>query len=142
MPSKPPKASKSLKVPKQSPTNVFYVQATKDPLDEKRAICTFFTDFDCRWPAKKPLSIPKGAGEVIFVHVPTPDHWLLVGAVADRVDTPIVDPSFLPATFNQVSVAMPTEEVITQGILLIFSSQGATTQLYSSADPTVQNNDG
>jgi hypothetical protein len=132
MPPKTPKASKKS-------TNVFYVQATKDPLDPARAVCAFFTDFDCRKPAKRPLTIPKGASEVIFVHVPTPDHWLLVGAVADRVDTAIVDPSFLPATFNQISVAMPTEQVITQGILLIFSSQGTTTQLYSSADPVVQN---
>lgn len=138
----PPKTTTSAKKPKNlktSRTNVFYVQAALDPLDPKRAICTFFTDFDCRKPAKRPLSIPKGAGEVIFVHVPTPDRWLLVGAVADRVDTTIIDPSFLPATYNQVSIPMPTDDIITQGVLLIFSSQGTTTQLYSSADPTVQN---
>jgi hypothetical protein len=79
------------------------------------------------------------AGEAIFVQVPTVANWLLVGAVADRVDTTVIDPSFLPATFNQVSVPMPHTQVITQGVLLIFSSQGTTTQLYSSADPTVVN---
>ena len=135
------KAKVKAKAKNQASTNVFYVQATQDPLDPKRAVCAFFTDFECRNPAKRPLSIPQDAGEVIFVHVPTLDHWLLVGAVADRVDTTIVDPSFLPATFNQVAVEMPTEEIITQGILLIFSSQGTETCLYSSADPVVHNND-
>lgn len=137
-------APKATKTPssrkKHKPTNVYYVQAGVDPLDPKRAVCSFFFDFDCQHPATLPLSIPKQSGEVVFVHVQTANQWLLVGAVGDRVDTAIVDPTFLPATYNQVSVPMPTHEVILQGVLLIFSSQGPTTQLYSSADPVVKNN--
>lgn len=123
-------------------SNIFYVKAVPDLTDPQRARCSFYTDYECTQQVFPPLTIPKAAGEVIFVQVTTPDHWLLVGAVADRVDTAIVDPSFLPATFNQVSVAMPRDHVIHQGVLLIFSSQGLTTQLYSSADPTVKNNGG
>jgi hypothetical protein len=125
--------------PKAEPTNIFYVKAVPDKEDPQRAKCTFFTDYDCKNRVKPPLSIPVAAGEAIFVQVPTVANWLLVGAVADRVDTTVIDPSFLPATFNQVSVPMPHTQVITQGVLLIFSSQGTTTQLYSSADPTVVN---
>lgn len=127
--------------PKAASTNIFYVKAVPDKDDPQRAKCTFYTDFDCKNKVKPPLSIPITAGEVIFVGVPTAANWLLVGAVADRVDTTIIDPSFLPATFNQVSVPMPRTEIVTQGVLLIFSSQGTTTQLYSSADPTVKNDD-
>ena len=127
--------------PKSEPTNIFYVKAVPDKEDPQRAKCTFFTDYDCKTKVKPPLSIPLTAGEAIFVQVPTTANWLLVGAVADRVDTTVIDPSFLPATFNQVAVPMPLTEVITQGVLLIFSSQGTTTQLYSSADPVIKNND-
>ncbi|MFG6414791.1 hypothetical protein ACG02S_12865 [Roseateles sp. DC23W] len=126
---------------KTQPTNIFYVKAVPDKDDPQRAKCTFFTDFDCKYKVKPPLSIPQSAGEAVFVHAPSAANWLLVGAVADRVDTTIVDPSFLPATFNQVSIPMPRTEVITQGVLLIFSSQGTTTQLFSSADPVIRNND-
>jgi hypothetical protein len=136
-----PKASKAGKAREDEATNVFYVKAEKDPADPKRVSCTFFKDFDCRKRAGRPLRIPRDAGEVIFVHVPTLENLLLVGALADRVDTTIVDPSYQAAVFNQVSVPMPTEEPITQGILLIYSSQGNRTQLYSSADPIVENND-
>lgn len=125
--------------PKTEPTNIFYVKAVPDKDDSQRAKCTFFTDFDCKNKVKPPLSIKVTAGEVIFVGAPTAANWLLVGAVADRVDTTIIDPTFLPASFNQVSVPMPETHVIEQGVLLIFSSQGTKTQLYSSADPTVVN---
>ncbi|HEY8877314.1 MAG TPA: hypothetical protein VIN03_07105 [Roseateles sp.] len=128
-------------MPKPKPTNIFYVKAVPDKKDPQRAHCSFFTDYACKKKVETPLSIPKAAGEVIFVQVTTEDNWLLVGGVADRVDTAIVDPSFLPATFNQLSVPMPRDHVIHQGVLLIFSSQGTTTQLYSSADPTVKNDE-
>lgn len=127
---------------RDSLTNIFYVQAGPDKKDPQRARCSFFTDYECTQRVLPPMTIPLNAGEVVFVQVPTPDNWLLVGGVADRVDTTVIDPSFLPAAFNQVSVPMPTNQVITQGVLLIFSSQGQQTQLYSSADPTVKNNGG
>lgn len=120
--------------------NIFYVKAVPAKKDPLRANCTFYTDYACTQPAPVPLSIPLNAGEAIFVQVTTADNWLLVGGVADRVDTPVVDPSFLPATFNQLVVPMPLDRVITQGVLLIFSSQGTETQLYSSGDPIIKNN--
>lgn len=122
-------------------TNVFYVQAAPDKKDPQRAHCTFFTDYECTQKVKPPLSIPLTSGEAIFVQVTTPDNWLLVGGVADRVDTAVVDPTFLPAAFNQVSIPMPRDRVVTQGVLLIFSSQGTETRLFSSGDPIVKNND-
>lgn len=121
-------------------SNIFYVKAVPAKKDPLRAQCSFYTDYACTQPAPLPLTIPLETGEAIFVQVTTPDNWLLVGGVADRVDTSVVDPSFLPATFNQLVVPMPTDRVITQGVLLIFSSQGTTTQLYSSGDPIIKNN--
>lgn len=120
-------------------TNTYYVKARPDLTDPQRAHCSFFTDYACTQQVLPPLSIPKMAGEVIFVQVMTADNWLLVGGVADRVDTPVVDPSFLPAAFNQLAVPMPVGRPIRQGVLLIFSSQGPVTQLFSSGDPVVQN---
>ena len=122
-------------------TNIFYVKAMPDPIDPQRARCTFFTDYACTQKASLPLSVPLTAGEAIFVQVAAPNNWLLVGGVADRCDTSVIDPTFLPSTFNQLVVPMPTDRVISQGVLLIFSSQGATTQLYSSSDPVVKNDD-
>jgi hypothetical protein len=120
-------------------TNIFYVKAMPDVTDPQRASCTFYTDYACTNEVTPPMSIPLKAGEAIFVQVDTPNHWLLVGAVSDRCDTSVIDPSFLPATYNQVVVPMPVDSIVEEGVLLIFSSQGSTTQLYSSSDPTVRN---
>ena len=129
--------------PSSEPTTptLFYVKAVVDPADKQRAQCTFYTASDCNPKSQvvPPLQIPKAAGAAIFVNVPTDANLLLVGAVADRVDTSIIDPTYVVATSNFVTVAMPTAVVIEQGVLLIFSTQGASTQLFSSADPTIVN---
>ncbi len=120
---------------------LFYVKAVLDPIHTERVQCTYFTASDCNsesqvWP---PLRIPKAAGAAFFVNVQTEANLLLVGSVADRVDTSIIDPTYSAATSNLSTVPMPTAVIIEQGVLLIFSSQGATTRLYSSTDPTIVN---
>jgi len=129
--------------PEPTPNNTFYVQAVLDPVDPKRAACAFYTDGDCNPTSRvvPPLNIPKAAGGVYFVNVPTAANLLLVGAVSDRVDTGIINPGYGSSTGNTVCVLMPTAQVISKGVLLVFSSQGAPTQLYSSADPTIVNDD-
>jgi hypothetical protein len=53
-----------------------------------------------------------------------------------------VDPSFIPsADQKQVTVPVTTQAQVTVGVLLIFSSTQAPTQLYSSADPQVKNDE-
>jgi hypothetical protein len=34
---------------------------------------------------------------------------------------------------------LPVNQVITQGVLLVFSSQGTSTTLYATSDPQVEN---
>jgi hypothetical protein len=123
--------------------SLFYVKAVLDPNDTERVQCTYYTASDCNPESQvvPPLKIPKAAGAAFFVNVPTEANLLLVGSVADRVDTSIIDPTYAAATSNLASVAMPTAVIVEQGVLLIFSSQGGTTQLYSSADPTVINDE-
>lgn len=129
-------------------SNTFYVQAGALPVEPNRAVCAYFTDYACTRRVESPLKIPQDAGSVTFVLVPylasanpspTPNTWLLVGAVDDRVDTPAIDPSMTLAAANAVTIAMPTIDKVQQGVILLFSSQGATTQLFATKDPVIQN---
>jgi hypothetical protein len=128
--------------------NFFYVQVAPDPTD-KYALCNYFSDFACTQPVASPLKVPKAAGAASFVLVPylaeanpnpnQSNDLILVGAIADRVDTPAIDPTLIPATTNTVTVQLPVNQVITQGVLLVFSSQGTSTTLYATSDPQVEN---
>ncbi|MEO6278591.1 DP-EP family protein [Roseateles sp.] len=121
----------------------YYVQTGVDPLDPKRAACVFFFDKACKQPATQPLKIKQSSGGITFA-MASPQHsgcgWALVGAVADRTDTVAIDPSFIPSPDHaQVTVPVTTQQQVTVGVLLIFSSTQSPTQLYASADPQVQN---
>ncbi len=118
----------------------FYVKASADP-SNLYALCTYYTDPECQHPVDSPLSIPRQAGGVTFQLVSNGNNWQMVGAVADRVDTPEIDPTMVPAVSNAVTVAMPTNTQITEGIVLVFTSTNVPTQLYASADPTVINDE-
>lgn len=129
----------------------FYIQAGALPADPNRAVCAYFSDYACTRRVESPLSIPQDAGSVTFVLVPylagvnpspTPNNWLLIGAVDDRVDTPAIDPAMTLAAANAVTITMPTNQQVQQGVILLFSSQGATTQLFATKDPIVENNGG
>ncbi len=131
-------------------SHTFYVQAGAPLAEPNRAVCAYYTDYACTQRVESPLKIPQDAGMVTFVLVPfiasanpspTPNNWLLVGAVDDRVDTPAIDPSMTLAAANAVSITMPTTQQVQQGVILLFSSQGATTQLFASKDPIIENND-
>ncbi|MFG6446643.1 hypothetical protein ACG0Z6_00150 [Roseateles sp. BYS180W] len=129
-------------------SNTFYVQAGPSPQNPDMAACHYYSDYACTQEVQEPLRIPKDAGEVVFVLVPyaaaanpskVSNQWLMVGSVADRVDTAAIDPIMTPATGNTVRIPMPKEKTVKQGVILLFSSQGPTTQLYASDDPTVIN---
>ncbi len=129
-------------------SSLFYVQVAPDPTDSY-ALCNYFTDYECTQQVWSPLQVPLDAGLVRFVLVPylasanpDPDKsntLLLVGAIADRVDTPVIDPTLIPAAVNTVTVALSTSQVVMKGMVLVFSSQGAETKLYASSDPQVEN---
>ncbi|MCH7342532.1 hypothetical protein LZ017_03955 [Pelomonas sp. CA6] len=121
-------------------SNTFYVTALVSA-DGTHAACEFYDNPQGTGePLQQPLKIKKSAGSALFalIQSQSPD-LVLVGAIADRADTPEIDPAFTPATYNQVAVAMPTDKVVTKGVLLTFSTMGAVTELYSSTDPQVLN---
>jgi hypothetical protein len=126
----------------------FYIQVAPDP-SGNYALCNYFRDYACTQPVESPLRIPLHAGAVSFVLVPylasanpnpkKPNNLMLVGAIADRVDTAAIDPTFIPAVANAVTAPVPVDQVVVQGVVLVFSSQGPRTQLYASCDPQVEN---
>ncbi|MFN5048464.1 hypothetical protein [Roseateles sp.] len=118
----------------------FYVKASADP-SNRFALCTYYSDPECKNEVESPLRIRRNAGGVTFQMVANGNGWQLVGAVADRVDTPAIDPTMTPAANNTVTVAMPTATQITEGIVLLFTSTSVPTQLYASADPQVINDE-
>jgi hypothetical protein len=121
----------------------YYVQVGPSPTHPNRAVCLFFFDKACKQPATQPLKIKQSSGGITFAMASTQHsgcNWVLVGAVSDRTDTVVVDPSFIPSADQaQVTVPVTTQAQVTVGVLLIFSSTQAPTQLYSSADPQVEN---
>jgi hypothetical protein len=121
----------------------YYVQVAPSPTDPNSAACLFFFDKACKQPATQPLKIKQSSGGLTFAMASPQQsgcNWVLVGAVSDRTDTVVVDPSFIPsADQSQVTVPVTTQAQVTVGVLLIFSSTQAPTQLYSSADPQVKN---
>lgn len=132
-------------------SNTFYIQAGAPLADPNRAVCAYFKDYACTQRLESPLRIPPDAGSATFVLVPylpginpspTPNNWLLIGAVDDRVDTPAIDPVMTLAAANAVTISMPTDQKVQQGVILLFSSQGPTTQLFATKDPIVENNGG
>ncbi|MDN3544938.1 MAG: hypothetical protein ACK4S6_11400 [Roseateles asaccharophilus] len=120
--------------------NTFYVKASADP-SNLYALCTYYTDPECQHQVDSPLRIPQQAGGVTFQLVANGNNWQMVGAVADRVDTPEIDPTMVLAANNAVTIAMPTSTKITEGVVLVFTSTNVPTQLYASSDPQVENTD-
>lgn len=118
----------------------FYVQASADP-SNLYALCSYYTDPECQHPVDSPLSIPQQAGGATFQLLPNGNSWQMVGAIADRIDTPEIDPTLVPASSNAVTIPMPTSTQITKGVVLVFTSTNVPSQLYASADPQVTNND-
>lgn len=119
---------------------IFYVKASADP-SNLYALCTYYSDPECQHQVDSPLSIPQRAGGATFQLVANGNNWQMVGAIADRVDTAKIDPTLVPAVNNAVTVAMPTDIQITEGVVLVFTSTNVPTQLYASADPVIKNND-
>ena len=121
----------------------YYVQVSPSQTGPGSAACLFYKDSACKTPAEQPLQIKQSAGGVTFVMASPQQsgcNWVLVGAVSDRTDTVAVDPSFIPsADQKQVTVPITTLAQVTVGVLLIFSSTQAPTQLYSSVDPQIKN---
>jgi len=120
--------------------NTFYVKAVAADRNQY-ASCQYFTDPGCQNQVFSPLTISQSAGSVVFQLVATGNGWAMVGAVADRVDTPEVDPTMVPASGpSTVSVPITTTTQVTTGIVLVFSSTVVPTQLFASSDPQVKNN--
>lgn len=123
-------------------TNTYYVKATIDA-SGNYADCSYFIDPACTQVAEQPLRIPQSAGVCNFVQAAA-SPLVLVGSVFKTLGhAPTLNShNFTPANDEHVvAVGMPTSEIVTKGVVLMFSSPGEVTCLYPSTDPEVKNDD-
>ncbi|OWQ46529.1 hypothetical protein CDL60_13750 [Roseateles noduli] len=118
-----------------------YVEANISA-DGNFADCKYFTDREAQHeiPGSE-IHIPRTSGECVFGQADT-TSLLLIGATFKTIGSaPGMNASnFSPANDeNEVSLTMPTDNVITKGVVLLFSTPGSVQNLYPSSDPQVIN---
>ncbi|RZI61805.1 MAG: hypothetical protein EOP37_06580 [Rubrivivax sp.] len=118
-----------------------YVEASIST-DGNFADCKYFKDRAATQPiAGSEIHIPTTSGACIFGQADT-TALLLIGATFKTIGSaPGMNASnFCPANDeNEVAVTMPTDSVITKGVVLLFSTAGSVENLYPSSDPQVMN---
>jgi hypothetical protein len=125
-------------------SNTFYVSATVSD-DGKFAQCKYFKDQDGKEPIDSSnLHIPTTAGGCVFAPVTTtdPNSLVLIGASFKTLGAAagMNMSNFAPADDeNVVAFVMPTNQTITKGVVLLFSTRGTVENLYPSSDPQVTN---
>lgn len=124
-------------------TDTFFVRASVDASGEF-ADCSYFLDRAATQPVpSSQLRIPQVAGACLIGE--TADSPLkLLGTVYKTLGHPssLNNHNYAPANDEgQVSVVMPTAEVVTKGVVLLFADPLRVECLYPSADPEITNND-
>lgn len=118
-----------------------YVEASIST-DGNFADCKYFKDREATQPIEgSEIHIPTTSGACTFGQADTTE-LLLIGATFKTIgSTPGMNASnFCPANDeNEVAVTMPTDTVITKGVVLLFSTPGSVENLYPSSDPQVMN---
>ncbi len=119
-------------------TTTYYVKAVPNGAF---AACSYFTDSSGQHPvAGNTLVVPPTAPACLIAEAKSSELELL-GASYQTLGDPAVmtENNFSPAEGGVVSVSMPTTEVVSKGVVLIFSNPGTVTALYPSSDPVVTN---
>lgn len=118
-----------------------YVEASISA-DGNFADCKYFKDAAATQPIESSeIHIPTAAGACVFGQADT-TTLMLIGATFKTIGSaPGMNASnFSPADDeNFVTLSMPTTNVITKGVVLLFSTAGIVENLYPSSDPQVTN---
>lgn len=118
-----------------------YVEATISA-DGNFADCKYFLDREATQPiAGSEIHIPKTAGTCTFGLADTTELILIGGTFKTLGSAVSMNASnFSPANDeSEVALSMPTDAVITKGVVLLFSTPGSVQNLYPSSDPQVMN---
>lgn len=122
-------------------SNIFYVEA-KISSDGNFADCLYFSDQAGTHPIPgSELHIPTNAGTCQFAQADSTE-LMLIGATFKTIGSSasMNNSNFAPADDeNVVTMPMPTANVITRGVVLLFSNPGSVENLYPSSDPQVTN---
>lgn len=125
-------------------TTTYFVQASISD-DGLYAVCSYFYDKAATQPVEgSSLNIPFGA-EACSIQQADGSELALLGASFKTLGhAPVMTDGNFSAADAQSSldVPMPTGNVVTKGVVLLFSNPGAVNGLYASADPEVTNGDG
>jgi hypothetical protein len=110
--------------------------------DGNFANCTYYTDYEGNHelPGSE-IHIPTTAGEFTFSQSQK-GSLSLIGATFKTIGSAagMNASNFAPANDDcEVTFSMPTNTVITKGVVLLFSTPGIVENLYPSSDPQVIN---
>ncbi len=125
-------------------STTYYVKASLDAA-QKFAVCQYFKNADGTDPVPEgeALTISKTAPSCTVNLIQSPE-LLLIGVVYKTLgNEPVLTAgNFQPASNdNSVEVRMPTDKVVTKGVVLMFSNSGGAVEcLYPSDDPEIRNN--
>jgi len=122
-------------------TDIYYVQAQQDA-SGLFAACSYFLDKAATQPVSgTKLRIPTKAGACLIAQADN-SALVLLGTVYKTLGLPpsLNNSNYTPADDEgTVSIPMPTREVVTKGLVLLFSDPVKVTALYPSSDPEVTN---
>ncbi|MFY7865547.1 hypothetical protein [Roseateles sp.] len=123
-------------------TNTYYVLSALDS-SKQYAICSYYLDKAATQPASQPLRIPTNAGACLIGQADG-SELLLMGTVFKKLgQAPALNASNFTPTNDDgfVNITMPTQDVVTKGVILLFSNVGPVASIYPSSDPQVVNGD-
>jgi hypothetical protein len=125
-------------------TSTYFVQA-KISDDGLYAACSYFLDKAATQPVEgSTLSVPMGADACTIQQAHGSELVLLGASFKTLGHAPVMTDSNFSAADGTASldVPMPTSNVVTKGVVLLFSNSGAVDGLYASSDPELTNGSG
>lgn len=119
-------------------TTTYYVKAVPNGAF---ASCSYFADPGGLQPvAADALVVPPTATACLIAEAKSSELELLGASYKTLGHAAVMtDHNFCAAVDGTVSVSMPTDHVVSKGVVLIFSDPGTVTALYPSSDPVVTN---
>lgn len=123
-------------------STTYYVKASISD-DGEFAKCEYFYDYNAQNPVPTPqLGIPQAAGACVIAKAKGSDLVLIGASFKTLGQAPAMNSKNFSAADDAyaVEIPMPTEEVVTKGVVLLFSNPDKVDSLYPSSDPEVTNN--
>ncbi|RZL33371.1 MAG: hypothetical protein EOP35_18050 [Rubrivivax sp.] len=125
-------------------TTTYYVQARISD-DGLYADCSYFYDKAAKEPLEGSLlSVPFGEETCAIEQADGSALVLLAASFKTLGHAPVMrDTNFAAADgTSSLGVPMPATEVVTKGVVLLFSNPGTVDGLYASSDPEITNGSG